>query len=476
MTTEANLTGLIRRVLAETPIRRVRERLGGSHTVVTYPPLDALDEMPAGAEEPFTVNAPQGPLHYYIHAPACEHLCSFCHYTTTLYREGSSEIDSYLIALEREIELRARQTAGAHGGSVYCGGGTPTAFNLTQLERLARFARTLAGSDGSRICFEMSPMTMGAQDGREKKQILVDAGVDRFSIGIQTFDPVLLPRHRGHDLETVLRALDMIRVGGRTLNIDLIQDLEGQTRESIQNDLYWINEYRPEQVTWYLLRMHAPSALAKRAASRGYQQIDDVESALRRAIIIEGMAGLGYRRSPGGRFLLEDGGDQYKAVRGGVDSHLLGLGVSSYSHGWGWFFRNVAHKNPRVAIRDYIDLISTGTTAVRWATEITAEEKTAGQLCQLSREHIPAQLLTRDDPVAFEARRTIETLVQAGVMSGDARRGYSPTEIGWLFEEEIASLFYSPRIRRRLESQDAYWAVPRVSTVDTRVPAIALAD
>ena len=362
-----------------------------------------------------------------------------------------------LDALGEEVSLRARQTAGSYGGSVYCGGGTPTAFSIARLERFVSYARTLAGSSGSSICFETSPATMAAGDGREKKSLLLDAGVDRFSIGVQTFDPNLLPRLRGHDQHTVLRALDMLKASDCALNIDLIQDLEGQTRESIRLDLAFIEEYRPEQVTWYLLRLHAPSALAKRAATRGYEQVGDVESALRRAMIIEGMTGLGYHRSPGGRFLRSKGIDQYKAVRGGVDSHMLGLGVSSYSHGWGWFFRNITHKNPRIAIRDYIARISAGATPVRWATEITPEEKTAGQLCQLSREHIPMQVLEREDKVAFEARRTIDLLVRADLMRGDETRGYSLTEIGWLFEEEIASLFYSPRMRGRLESAGAYW-------------------
>lgn len=457
MVDEAALTLGIKRALAETPIRRVRERLGGSHTVVTYPPLDALDPLRDDAGEPFSVSAPQGPLHYYLHAPACEHLCSFCHYTTTLYRDQEAEIDAYLDALEVEVALRSRQTAGADGGSVYCGGGTPTAFNPTRLARLIGFARQLVGTGDSRICFEMSPMTMAAKDGREKKRMLIEAGVDRFSIGVQTFDAELLPRHRGHDQETVLRALEMLKVGGRRLNIDLIQDLEGQTRKSIEGDLHWIETFKPEQVTWYLLRLHAPSALAKRAARSGIEQVSDVESALRRAMIIEGMAALKYRRAPGGRFLLEDGHDSYKTVRGGIDSHLLGLGVSSYSHGWDWFFRNTAHKNSRIAIRDYIARIASGHSAVRWATPISPEERTAGQLCQLSREHVPPALLEREDSVAFEARRTLALLAQAGLMQGDMTQGYSLTEIGWLFEEEISSLFYSPRIRARLEAEDAFW-------------------
>ncbi len=457
----------VEQALARTPVRRVRFRLGGSHTVVTYPPLDALDPLEEGAGEPFSIAPPLGPLHYYLHSPACEHLCSFCHYTTILYDRGRSALDAYFDALEQEIEERARQTAGSFGGTVYCGGGTPTALDLMQLARLASMAGRLAGRSEARICFEASPITLAAEDGREKLNLLCDAGVHRFSVGIQTFDANILPAVRRHDLGTALTALDRLKATGRLLNIDLIQDLEGQTLASLANDLSFVARYRPEQVTWYILRLHAPSALSKRARTKGVSLVDDVESALRRAFIIEEMAKLGYRRCPGGRFTLGDEGDQYKAVRGGVDSHLLGLGVSSYSHGWGWFFRNTTDNNPRLAISDYVARIRSGRTPVRWATPITPEERTAGQLCQLAREHIPPGLLDRDDRVALEARGTLARLVRGGLMAGNERQGYWLTEIGWLFEEEIASLFYSPRVRRRLKVADAYWnagsAQPRPS-------------
>jgi oxygen-independent coproporphyrinogen-3 oxidase len=454
---EASLRRLIEIVLSETSLQRVRDRLGGSHTVVTYPPLDALSPTDENSPEPFDIVPPQGAIHYYVHTPTCESICEFCHYTTTVYRDGQSEIDDYLAALHGEAERRRAQTAGADVASYYFGGGTPTALNVNQLSRLLEVSHLGATSSTPELCVETSPITMTASDGRAKLQLLIDAGVTRLSMGVQTFDRELLPSLRRHDLETLLTALDMLKATGRALNIDLIQDLAGQDRESLQNDLRFVERYRPDQVTWYILRLHAPSIMAKRAKAHGIQAIGDVESALRRSLVISGMRQLGYQQGPGGRFMLGRGADMYKAVRGGVDSHLLGLGVSSYSHGWGWFFRNVTHQNARVAIRTYTDRIRNGRSPVAWASAISKEERLAGQLCQLCREEIPAELLIDDSAAATDAREILASLEAAGLFRRGTSKEWVLTHLGRLFEEEIASLFYSRTTRRRLERRDAYW-------------------
>lgn len=450
----------IHRVLETTAMRRVRRGLGGSHTVVTYPPLDALDPLDEHSEEPFHLVPPQGPLHYYMHIAFCEHICSFCHYTKTRHTPGrpSPEANDYIPALLDEAAERRRELAGSDVSSIYLGGGTPTALEPAQLRPVMDTVASLAGSRKPAICVEVSPITMAAGDGREKLDMLLDYGVTRISLGVQTFDPALLPALRHHDQPLLLRTLDMLTATRASINIDLIQDIAGQTRASIENDLRFVARYQPDQVSWYVLRAHAASSFSKRLGSGAERPIGDVESALRRARIIEGMEQLGYSWQAGGRFTRCGKGDNYKAVRGGVDSHLLGLGVSAYSHGWGWFFRNTASTSSRLAIRDYIRRIGAGRHATSWATRITEEERYAGQLCQMSREHVPADMLARDTEAAAEARETLATLVDAGLIAGDQNEGWSPTPLGRLFEEEIASLFYSVRSRSRLEEAGAYWA------------------
>jgi len=459
--TDARLLDRVLRVLSGPLMRRARDRLGGSHTVVTYPPLDALDPLLDG-EEKLAIQPPVGPLHYYFHIAFCEHICDFCHYTKTRHtpERPSPEADDYIEALESETARRRKALAGSNVASIFVGGGTPTALSEQHLGRVMEMAASVAGRAQPRICVETSPITLAAADGRDKLQLLVESGTDRLSIGVQTFDKDLLPPLRRHDLPTLLVALDMLKATGISFNVDLIQDLAGQTRDSIENDLRFVDRYRPDQVTWYLLRLHSPSVMARRSAGGAPFFVGDTESACRRAMIIEGMMSLGYRREPGGRFTLTGEQDTYKAVRGGLDSHLLGLGASAYSHGWGWFFRNVTHSNARIAIRDYVARIRTGQTPIAWATAITPEERFAGQLCQLSRQHIPGDMVGGDDPAAVAARETIDALVDSGLMAGD-ESGWAPTETGWLFEEEIASLFYSKRIRARLQALDAYWIAER---------------
>jgi coproporphyrinogen III oxidase-like Fe-S oxidoreductase len=117
-----------RRLLSSGIVTRVREGLGGSHTVVTYPPLDALAPVDTSELLQHICAAPR--VNFYAHVAFCEHICPFCHYAKTYSPIGgeSELVRTYLDALFAEIDLWTEPLAGSSTASVYIGGGTPTAL------------------------------------------------------------------------------------------------------------------------------------------------------------------------------------------------------------------------------------------------------------------------------------------------------------------------------------------------------------
>jgi oxygen-independent coproporphyrinogen-3 oxidase len=449
----------IKELLRHGLLRRVREGIGGSHTVVTYPPLDAIDNIDRSQVEiqPLFVG-----LNLYFHVAFCEYICPFCAYAKTYSDIGreTDHVTQYIDAVIREISWRKSELGHSSIESIYIGGGTPTSLSLRLLEKLVNNVLSISTDRKPNFCVETSPLTVATADGKEKLRLLRDFGVNRFSLGVQTFNEASLKLTRGHDRSTLLRAIEHLKQSGCRLNIDLIQDLPHQTRADIELDLHYIEQYRPEQVTWYLLRFHDEASWHKPYA-RGdlYGIPEDSESALRRLEIIGRMEDMGYHRRPGGRFMLSSRmHDLYKEVRGGTDKALLGFGVSAYSHGWGWFFRNTTAKSGKSGINEYVRRINAGVSPIASVFELTQEERTAGRLVSSVRDFIEPAWLQENDAATQSAVTVVHKLLDHGALTKDPEGRIMLSPIGVAFEEEVASLFYSPAVRARLSERGSYWA------------------
>lgn len=434
-------------------IKRMRIGLGGSHTVATYPPLDALE--PLNIEELLPNLEPVEGLNLYLHIPYCEHLCPFCHYITTYTAIGDNNdrIRSYLDALFAEMDHWAEKIQGSTLSSLYVGGGTPTAISENNLIKLFEKLATFKRNAGFKACVETSPITTTSMGGDAKLRALLEAGVNRISIGIQTFDPILLRRTRGHSKETALKALEIVMDLGVEVNVDMIQDLPNQSDESLVNDIAWINRFKPDQVTWYLLRMHQDSSWYHMHKRADLDLPDALESARRRLLIREAMNRIGYVPKLGGRFVREASlNNFFKEVRIATDYTLLGMGISAYSHGWGYFFRNTCPNKRIIGIRGYVDCIHKAGFAVESGCRLTPVEKVASSLVAGIRTSVVVPEPTPEtEGYLTKALSTLHTLREAGLVDIDSNNAWSLTDLGNLFEEEICSMFYSSSVVNRLE-------------------------
>ncbi|WP_276485487.1 STM4012 family radical SAM protein [Paraflavitalea pollutisoli] len=169
-------------------------------------------------------------LFLYVHLPFCEMRCGFCN-LFTIANPKQDMVDVYLDTLAAEADMVNEVVGPAGFGQLAIGGGTPTFLTVPQLEKLFGIIRKL-GCDPATIpaSVEMSPATIS----REKLALLKEQGVDRVSMGVQSFvERELKAMGRPQKNQAVYAALELIQsFDFPVLNIDLIYGAYGQTLAS----------------------------------------------------------------------------------------------------------------------------------------------------------------------------------------------------------------------------------------------------
>jgi len=228
-----------------------------SHHIVTYPPLDALQEI-----NPSKIYSKDSPkfsreIALYLHLPFCTGKCLYCAYII-LPNQTKEFIDGYLDAVEKEIDLllQCPNLQDIIVNSIYIGGGTPTYLSTNQLERAFNLLKTkFKVKKDAEITVEAGPETLIGKEGEEKLKILLQNGANRLNIGFQTFnDDILKLLRRRHNSKQAINSFNLARKAGfQNINIDLIPGLPDQTLNIWQNDLEQIGKLKPASVTCYPL-------------------------------------------------------------------------------------------------------------------------------------------------------------------------------------------------------------------------------
>lgn len=160
----------------------------------------------------------------YVHVPFCVRKCLYC----AFYSEPSSGglIDRYVGALTHELE---RVAADLKPRTIFFGGGTPSLLNLRQWERIFRAMERIPKSGAIEWTVECNPATVSI----DKAKLLRGGGVNRVSLGVQSFDDALLDRlGRVHSRQMVFESFDILRQAGfDNVNLDLMFAIPGQTLE-----------------------------------------------------------------------------------------------------------------------------------------------------------------------------------------------------------------------------------------------------
>jgi coproporphyrinogen III oxidase-like Fe-S oxidoreductase len=186
------------------------------------------------------------PILLYLHVPFCEELCPYCSFNRVEFEEGRAR--SYFDALRKEIFLY--RDLGYNFRAVYVGGGTPTIL-MDELYSSLRLIKDIY--DIAEISVETNPNHLT----KENIQTLKEVGINRLSVGVQTFDDNLLRSlNRFHKYGSGFEIADRLRMTQgifHTLNVDMISNFPGQTMEMLENDLSTIISLGVDQVTYYPL-------------------------------------------------------------------------------------------------------------------------------------------------------------------------------------------------------------------------------
>jgi coproporphyrinogen III oxidase-like Fe-S oxidoreductase len=275
----------------------------------------------------------------YIHIPFCRTLCPFCCFNRYLFREDQAR--SYFADLRSEVDMYA--ALGFKFNDFYFGGGTPTVL----MDELADFVSHLRSRfEVRRISLETTPRELTP----ESIQQLQDIGVNRLSVGVQSFDNTLL-KAMGRTLfkgEDSIKKLKLAQGRFDTVNADLMFNFPTQTLEQFHADVKIFKELGTDQATFYPL-MPSPHKLD--ALTRKFRKVDTSRERQFYDIILRELLDAGYKASTAWCF-----------SRGGlmIDEYIIdyddyiGVGAGSVSFLGGDFLVN------SFSLEGYHSLISDG--------------------------------------------------------------------------------------------------------------------
>ena len=192
------------------------------------------------------------PLSLYIHIPWCARKCPYCDFNSHEARAPVPE-ERYVAALVADLEQVLPRVWGRRVSSVFFGGGTPSLFSARAIAAILDAARArLPLAPDAEITLEANPGTVEAGKFRD----FAAAGVNRLSLGIQSFDP----RHlkalgRIHDDNEARRAIEIARRDFDNINLDLMYGLPGQDVEAALADIETALSYAPRHLSCYHLTL-----------------------------------------------------------------------------------------------------------------------------------------------------------------------------------------------------------------------------
>ncbi len=226
-----------------------------------------------------------GGISLYIHIPFCKTLCPFCCFNRYLFKEEQAR--QYFKDLRKELDMYAN--LGFRFNDFYFGGGTPTVL----MDELSDFVSYLRSKfDVRRISLETTPREL-TPDSISRLQ---DIGVNRLSVGVQSFDDALL-KAMGRTLFKGEDSIEKLRLAqGKfdTVNVDLMFNFPTQTLEQFGNDVKIFKDLGTDQATFYPL-MPSPHKLD--ALTRKFRKVDTSHEKQFYDLILKEVLDAGYRAS-----------------------------------------------------------------------------------------------------------------------------------------------------------------------------------
>ncbi len=279
--------------------------------------------------------APSPVVSLYVHVPFCASKCSYCAFYSHAPGEGLA--DRYVNALCREMEFIAGDCTL---NTIFFGGGTPSILNLNQWQQILEAMRKHGLTGATEWSVECNPATVS----KDKAKLLREAGVNRISMGVQTFDADLLERiGRIHTREQIYKSMEILRAAGiDNINLDLMFAIPTQTIVQWKSSLAEAVALSPEHLSAYEVIYEQDTPLFKQLESSEIDVDEDLACDMYDALV-DFSGEYGWHQYEVANFARHEGDEAFETPsracrhnvnywRGG-DHHALGPSATAYVRG-----------------------------------------------------------------------------------------------------------------------------------------------
>ncbi len=183
----------------------------------------------------------------YVHVPFCRHKCSYCDFTS--FPDKIDYAEAYMACVYKEMKMRGEELKDYTFDTVYFGGGTPSYIPPKLiLGAMNRIKECFNLSPDAEITLELNPGTIG----ESKVQTYLQAGINRFSIGLQTaIDEQLADLNRIHNARDYVFATKLLK--GQNFSTDVMLGLKNQTKEDVQKTIELASACGSSHISMYAL-------------------------------------------------------------------------------------------------------------------------------------------------------------------------------------------------------------------------------
>lgn len=258
-------------------------------------------------------------LGLYIHLPFCKSKCVYCDFVSFV-KHSESEVEEYVEYLLKEIKLYDNVLSQGIS-TLYVGGGTPSTVSSKLLSRIFKTLEPYL-KNASELTIEVNPDSFDQEKAAHYKEL----GINRLSMGLQSADDNVLRRSgRLYDFETFLRKYDLARRFFDNVNVDFIIGLPGESWYTIEANIVFVSDFKPDHVSVYLLETHEETLhhqVLKKPDDQTFMRYDEFIKFLKSA---------GYERYEISNFAL-DGKYCRHNLKYWFNEDYIGIGVSAGGH------------------------------------------------------------------------------------------------------------------------------------------------
>ena len=371
----------------------------------------------------------------YIHIPFCRQKCLYCDFYSAIYTEGLA--DSYV-----SVILKQLKELGQDFSSIYIGGGTPSVLNPDLLDKLLSGLKRFIALD-TEFTIEVNPESVD----EEKLKLFLDKGVNRISIGVQSFDDKKLKSlARIHGVKQAVDAIELSKkTGFKNISIDMIFGVAAEGLEAWQAELEKAVSCGCRHISCYSLSYEKDTPLFRMREKKDITPLDDETMAAMYAYTIAYLPKMGFEHYEVSSFA-KPGFECRHNLNYWDNNPYIGLGPSAVSYIEGVRFENV--RDAEEYVDRYEKLVSTIVYKEKLSAIRMAKETAAVKI--RTKQGIDYGWFKNKTGFDFEnilEKGTLDELFKDGLLEYKIdkptreRTGIMLTEKGFLFADTVSSAF-----------------------------------